>query len=509
MSLAAALSIATGGLANIDRQLALVSQNVANASTPGYAAEVGTQQALTQSGIGMGVRSGPATRMTDAALQAQTQQQAATVAELTTRQTALQAIDAVQGTPGQGNDLPSLLGALGNRFSALLNQPENQTAQSAAVGAAATLASGINALSNAYTAQRNAAQDSLVAEVAAANRTLGQIGSLSDRIVTLKSAGQSTADLENQRDAAVNTLSGLLNVKTLASANGDLLVLTNSGLTLPTRDPGGPFSLADANAAPQASYASGTLPGVMANGRDVTGQLLGGSIGANIALRDTTIPTYQAALDEFSQTLASRFSAQGLTLFTDPTGTVASGGGSPPQSNYVGFAATIQVNPAVTADPSLVRDGTEAVTDSPTGPSAFTPNPAGGPAGFTALIARVLHYALGSNAQAGVPQPPPNLSGLGPDGALKLPFGMPQGLSDFASALVGSQAQDSAATTDRLQTEAAVQTSLTGKLTAETGVNMDHEMASVVALQNAYGVNARVIAVAQAMWAQLLSAVAA
>ena len=54
-----------------------------------------------------------------------------------------------------------------------------------------------------------------------------------------------------------------------------------------------------------------------------------------------------------------------------------------------------------------------------------------------------------------------------------------------------------------------MQTSLTAKLTAETGVNMDREMASVIALQNAYGINARVISAAQAMWTQLLSAVPA
>ena len=206
MNLDAALSIAAGGVANIGRQLALVSQNVANASTPGYAAEVSTQQALNEGGIAMGVRSGPATRLTDATLQAQTQAQASTVADLTTRQTALQAIDAAQGTPGQGNDLPSLLGALGDAFSTLLNQPDNQTAQSAVTGAASTLANGINSLSNVYTAQRNTAQASLVSDVATANQTLAQIGSIGTQIVTLKSAGQSTADLENQRDIAVNTL---------------------------------------------------------------------------------------------------------------------------------------------------------------------------------------------------------------------------------------------------------------------------------------------------------------
>ena len=121
----------------------------------------------------------------------------------------------------------------------------------------------------------------------------------------------------------------------------------------------------------------------------------------------------------------------------------------------------------------------------------------------------MLNFALGPNVQTGVAQPAPNLNGLGPAGTLNAPFGAPQALSDFASALVGSQAQDSATVTGHLQTETAVQTSLTAKLTAETGVNMDREMASVIALQNAYGINARVISAAQAMWTQLLSAVPA
>ena len=68
MNIDGALSIATGGLANINRQMALVSQNVANASTPGYAAEISTQQSVTANGEGLGVRSGPAIRDIDTAL---------------------------------------------------------------------------------------------------------------------------------------------------------------------------------------------------------------------------------------------------------------------------------------------------------------------------------------------------------------------------------------------------------------------------------------------------------
>ena len=80
MSFDGALSIATGGLANVNRRMALVSQNVANASTPGYAAEIATQRSLTADGVGLGVHSGPAIRNLDTMLQAEVFSQNATVA---------------------------------------------------------------------------------------------------------------------------------------------------------------------------------------------------------------------------------------------------------------------------------------------------------------------------------------------------------------------------------------------------------------------------------------------
>jgi len=117
MRLDGALSIATGGLANVSHQLAVVSQNVANASTPGYAAEIATQQSVTADGEGLGVRTGLTIRNLDATLQSELFSQNATVAELQTRQAALQAIDVAQGTPGQGADIASLLGNLQDQFS--------------------------------------------------------------------------------------------------------------------------------------------------------------------------------------------------------------------------------------------------------------------------------------------------------------------------------------------------------------------------------------------------------
>jgi flagellar hook-associated protein 1 len=159
MSLDGALSIATGGLANINSQLALVSQNVANASTPGYAAEIATQQSVTADGQGLGVRTGLPIRNIDATLQAELYSQNATVAGLQTQQTALQAIDAAQGTPGQGTDIASLLGNLQDQFSTLLNDPSSGPQQAQVVSTARTLAQAINALSDTYTTQRQTAEE--------------------------------------------------------------------------------------------------------------------------------------------------------------------------------------------------------------------------------------------------------------------------------------------------------------------------------------------------------------
>jgi flagellar hook-associated protein 1 len=503
MSLDSSLSIAAGGLANINAQFALISQNVANAATPGYATEISSQQALTADGVGMGVTTGPARLQIDQALQTSVVQQNSAVAGLQMTQTALQAIDSVLGTPGSGNDIGSLLGNLQNSFSTLLTDPGNQTQQSAVVSSATTLAQGINTLSATYSAQRQAAQNDLGSAVGTLNASLSMIGRLSNQIIALKPTNQSTADLENQRNAAVQSLSQLLDVKTVAQPNGDLSIFTASGLTLPTRDGATPFSIPNQSTPAGSYYPAGGIAGITLDGADVTKGMTGGQIGADITLRDATLPTAQAELDEFAQGLSSRFAGQGLTLFTDPAGNVPTTGGTPAQAGYVGYAGTIQVNAAVTTNPALVRDGTNAVAS-----TGFTPNPPGGPAGFTGLIMNITNYTFGTQSQNGVAQPAMNTNGLGASGTLSAPFNAAgDTLAAFATGFISSQAQQSAAITSNLTTEQALQTSLNAKVAAVSGVNMDTEMSQMLSLQQAYGANARIIAGVQAMFTQLLQAV--
>jgi flagellar hook-associated protein 1 len=483
MSLDSIMTVATGGLANIDRQLAVVSQNVANAGSPGYARETAASQALQAGDMLMGVRTGIVVRSTDPVLQAALLGQGATVAGLQTQQSALAAVDAAQGTPGHGNDLPSLLGNLTDAFTSLSSNPADTSLQQGVVTAARTLASGLNALSNTVQQQRQSAQDGLAQQVADLNQALASIGALSTRITSMQQQGQSAAGLQDQRDQAMQTVAQLAGARFLQQVNGNVLAITPNGLSLPT-DGSANFEVAGGALSPGIA-----APAITLGGADVTARLPGGQIGAALSLRDTVLPTFQGQLDEFSHDLATRFSAAGLSLFTDGSQPVAAAGAPPSvQTPYLGLAGRIAVNPAITASPTLVRDGTGGA---PTGQ-----------AGYGGLISLVLTSVLGSTATPGAP--PAASIGLGLAGNLSAGYATPPDLAGLARLMVAAQSGAAGSAQTQLSAAQAVQTQLSQAVNAVSGVSIDTEMSNMVALQNAYAANARIISAIQSMWTQLL-----
>jgi len=133
MRLDGVLTTAASGLDSVSKQLGIVGQNVANANTAGYVRESIALTALTAGNEGMGVRSGVATRTLDSTLQGEVFGAAGQSAGDQLRSTALTAVDAAAGAPGSEQDLASLVGNLRDGFSALANDPANQTQQHAVV----------------------------------------------------------------------------------------------------------------------------------------------------------------------------------------------------------------------------------------------------------------------------------------------------------------------------------------------------------------------------------------
>jgi len=299
----------------------------------------------------------------------------------------------------------------------------------------------------------------------------------------LSNQGGSTAALEDQRDTAMSTVAQLTGASFLTQPDGSVQVILPSGTTLPT-DGTADLQLDESQLSPQYTARRVTMAG-----KDITSQLTGGSIGANLALRDAVMPTFQAELDEFAHDLATQCSAAGLNLFTDGSSPVAAAAATAPvQAGYVGLANRIQVNPAVTADPSLVQQGTSGTALS---------------ASDQTVIGAVLNQAFGPITASTAP--PPRVHGLGSSGTLSLPFSRPLTLADFASDVMSAQSGASTQANASLATAQAAQTTLNNSVAAVSGVSVDTEMSTMIGLQNAYAANARIITAVQSMWTSLLN----
>ncbi|BDG73572.1 flagellar hook-associated protein FlgK [Roseomonas fluvialis] len=508
MGLDAALAIARSGLLHTQRALAASANDVANAETPGHTKKTIATRAVVVGQDGIGVRSLAPSRDVDEALVTELDSRRAAAAGAEVRLRLLQGIETAHGNPENGDGLGDLTAALRTGFEDLRADPSEAGRQTSVVMDATALATRLNEISRAVGDARQQAQDGVVAEVARINDVLRQVADLTLRIRDEIALTGSAAALEDRRDTAIATLSESIEVRALKREDGGLVLVARNGLVLPLDPRSDAFSTADAMLGPTAFHgAGGSIPGIMLGGRDVTGVLAGGRLAEYVALRDQTLPRYQSELDLAAANTAARFEAQGLRLFTDATGAVPDAALPYAASTMVGFAGTIRVNAAVEGNPALLRDGTHAVVDDPAGPSAFTPNPAGGPASFVTLLDRVLDFTFGAQAQANVAWAPIATGGLGPDGTLSSPFGAPPTLEGYTALLTATQTADRNAASAALAGAEAMKQGLETRFNQRSGVDVDSEMAAMVTLQNAYAANARVMSTVQAMWDALLGAV--
>jgi flagellar hook-associated protein 1 FlgK len=503
MSLDLAFGIARNGLLATQQALANVAQNITNAQTPGYTRKSATAVSVTAHGLPLGVRLGEAQRHVDAALTAERDARGGEVAAATVRERLLAGIEAVHGATDAGESLGDTIAALRSSLARLRAAPGDTGLQRHAAQAAMTVATRFNEVADAVVQARQQAQDGIVEEVAKINATLRQIADLTTIIKGDTVRGLATGDLEDQRDLLLSSLSESLPVQALHQSDGGLVLVTKGGLGLALDARQDVLSAAMATIGPDAYYgAGGTIPPVAMEGVDVTAQLLGGRLGEYIHLRDSLLPRYQAELDVAAAQLAGRLDAQGLTLFTGGSGQVPdiALGYADPASGQIGFANQIRLSAAVAANPALLRDGTHDVADTPGGPTAFTANPAGGPAGFATLLDRVIEHALGETVRAGTNWAPIPAGGLGPDGSLSSPFIPARSVEAYAAALTGAQTADRAEASATRLRAAALKAGLDARFARESGVDPDAEVAALIKLQNAYAANARVMSTAQQMW---------
>lgn len=398
-----ALNSALSGLRVSQQQLDVISTNVANVGTPGYSRKTLPQSAQTLQGTGIGVRAETIIRNVDLNLERDLWTQVSAVGQLSVQQSYLQRIEQFHGPPDRQLSVAAEISRLEDSFAALADSPEDSIRQAATVNQAIDTANKINDLAELITTSRNDAQADIQVAVNKINDLLVQIADVNDQVRVNGATGRSTAALEDERDAAIQELSELIEISFFQRGDGVLVVQTNRGVELASETstqltfrptPLGPGSVHPDSAAgifvgdPDSGLATGSF--------EITTLSPGGRLGGLLELRDTTFPKQTAQLDEFSHKMALRFEAQGLRLFTNATGQIPADTAPTPELpgppivpavpvTYVGFSSEIQVNVNILNDNSILQSGT-ATTDLPI------------LAGSNEIISRVLDFTFGATA---------------------------------------------------------------------------------------------------------------
>ncbi len=228
-----ALQVGSSGLAAQQAGLQVTGNNIANASTPGYARE--TAQLTTAPdvnagnnvAVGGGVVVNGVNRQVSAALQAGLQNANSDNQAAQTLQTVLSQVQSTFGTLNQ-NDLSAQTNSFFNSFSNLANNPQNSGQRALVIQGGATLAGYIQTLRGNLVGLHNSVQSQYQTLAQQVSGLTQSIAALNGKIGQTQGAGASSNSLQDQRDAALAQLSNIMNIRTVDAGNGQVNVLVGS-----------------------------------------------------------------------------------------------------------------------------------------------------------------------------------------------------------------------------------------------------------------------------------------
>lgn len=365
----AALDAALAGLRVSKQQIDVVSNNVANATTPGYTRKILPQSTQVVQGKTVGVIGETIIRNVDSKLERDLWTQISSTSALSVKETYLERIEQFHGDPAAEISIASEMSRLIESFTALSDNPDDRFLLANTVDQSLDMTNKINDMADLLNTLRSDSQAEIALAIDDVNALLNQIAVLNQQIDIGLNVGRSVAAQEDLRSAAVKELSEYLEITYFIRGDGVMVVQDNRGVELAgvqaevltfTQSPIYTQSVYPDNIA---GIILGEDP-TAASAIDLTRVSMGGKLGGLIELRDEILPSQIAQLDELAHKLALRFSDQGLLLFTDSTGNLPLDTAPDPSTNpvtpveYVGFASRITVNPNVQADPSLLQQGT-------------------------------------------------------------------------------------------------------------------------------------------------------
>lgn len=352
MSFTAIRSIAYSSLATTQLQMALTSSNVANADTEGYSRKVAVQTSASTGTVGTGVSVTAIRSNVDKYLLKDLVASTSTLGAATSADSFASKLQnllgSTTGSDSGGTSLANSIANLETALSSLAGTPESQTLQAQVVDALDTLASQLRETSAGIQGLRADADDGIEDSVDSINASLNSIATLNSQIAAAQARGDATGDLEDQRNTALQTLSGQMDVKYYVTSDNQMRISTSTGTTLLDSN------VHELSYSSAAAVTSATVfDGIIVDGRDITAEISSGTVGALIAQRDTELPAAQAELDTLAAGLIETLNSVHNAGTSSPPPTTLTGTSTVSASDALSGSGTVRF--AVTdADGALV-----------------------------------------------------------------------------------------------------------------------------------------------------------
>lgn len=355
MSLSFALINGLSGLQANQAALSVVSNNVSNANTEGYTRKIIQQTSVVLDSKGAGVNIDSVVRRVDERLQLELRETTSAQHRLTVLDRYYASTQSLFGSIADDAALSSSVDRLAAAVTNLSASPESNGMRSVLLDEANSLAQEVASLAMEVQDLRLDADREITRITTLINEQLDNVVDLNAKIAQNVASDQPTAEFEDKRDVAINTIAQYIDINYFTRSTGEMVVYLDSGQPIADTAPRY-FSHTSVSAmGPTVTY-PGPIDGIVTSGVDITTQIQSGELAGLIEMRDTTLPRLQESLDRFTETLRDRVNVAHNQ-----------GSGLPPANSLSGsrnFAAPAADNVTTTAAVRIaVTDANGTVVD--------------------------------------------------------------------------------------------------------------------------------------------------
>ena len=293
MSLNSVLGAATSGLFAAQTQLKVVSDNIANVNTPGYAREVVQQTPVSGSELAGGVQVGEITRTVDQFLQQANLTAQAQSGSAGAMSSMLDQAQALFGDPSASTSYFSQLEQTFADLTSAVQNPASSVPRDQVVADVQTFLNQSSSISSQLQQLSVQADSQISDSVSQVNSLLSQISQLNQSIVSEKAGGGGAAGSQNTQSALIDKLSSLLDVKVSARVDGGVDIRSGDGSLLVGAGGAATLSYSNSGATAgqlQVTQATGVPRLLIANSGTVQGLL---------AMRNQQLPSISSQLDQY------------------------------------------------------------------------------------------------------------------------------------------------------------------------------------------------------------------